>query len=691
MADALLGGIFSAVGKVIGGILGAVSTTALDKIFKKSKKDKNTVEKEFEKIIDDIIKDTFNNCTTNINIEKINNGKFLKRIYDLGFDSDTLNTLINKIKEKFNEKEFKTTIIKDLSSVSEIDKKIKEKNNELKKLEELQRKLGELQRKLEELKILENLKNLGDFEKPNTGKNTEIQKLITEYDEIQKLITAYNDEIQKLTGKNTEIQKLTGKNTEIQKSITEYNTEIQNLITKYDSEIQNLKDTDEKEKNKRQNLHVTLNTKVNDEKTKKEKIITKLQNERIQIREKEKTEKEKEITKIKDEIQKLETKKTNLNNLTTNCKTNITPVPEFDYEKVIFYIEIRLNALKDNYKQYYVDEIDKLKGIINDCDKIDIDEFCNKPTEITNKKATECKDVYNINKNTLNEASSTKLKEIENVYELYCKKDEFKKNKLITEIKKHLENVIKNYKSISDECKDTKCILSLILNKNYENEFQQFNLYFHGEFRGNSYKEVTDEIRQLLTYNLNPPLNETSEVDNFFKNNSIKSYNLEQKKYTTVLQIHNLTKLWNIETENLLKKIKQAKTLKDKEQKDKEQNEKTLKEKEQMKIEEKKKEEQKRLEREKARQEDSEREKKIIEQRERENKEQREKEKRIVEERARQNEHDKYIESIKNPSSSSSSSVSTDTSSKGNAIGILAFTASAVLLGGIGVAFASKK
>jgi hypothetical protein len=237
--------------------------------------------------------------------------------------------------------------------------------------------------------------------------------------------------------------------------------------------------------------------------------------------------------------------------------------------------------------------------------------------------------------------------------------------KLKSTIKTYLNNIIKNYKLFSGDCKDPKCILSLV--ERYKDEFEVFNAYLTNIYRKNIYddKNTIGTIRNLLTYNIKSIDDKDSDIINFFTNNSINENKFQGLDIDTMERITHVLYGWEQETILILKKIKEAKEMKLKQEKDNE--------------------------KERKRQEEAERERKIIEQRERENRDQREKEKRIEQERAKQREHEKYLESLKkNSSSSSSSNVLNQNSSKSDTVGILVFTTSAILLGGIGVAFASK-
>ena len=74
---------------------------------------------------------------------------------------------------------------------------------------------------------------------------------------------------------------------------------------------------------------------------------------------------------------------------------------------------------------------------------------------------------HNKSQKSLDESQLNKKKDFD-IYQNYCSVDKFKKDKLIENINKHLENIIKNYKSISSDCKEPNCILSLM--KTYKNE-----------------------------------------------------------------------------------------------------------------------------------------------------------------------------------------------------------------------------
>jgi predicted nucleic acid-binding Zn-ribbon protein len=613
MTDALLNGLFLTLSKVIGDGLGAIGGTGLDKILKKTNKNKTQITGEFQRIIEDIRRDTFSKCVTK-KIENINNDEFCKRIYDLGLNEDNLTTLIDGVKTQFSKD---TKISEKIISVEKLDSEIKKEKSEL---ENLKKDLEELQNK--------EIKEFEDKIKDLKNKKTKIEE---EKKGLQQVITD-------LENKKTKIEEEKAENKKTLKDV--------------ESELQSNK----KKINDLESSHKKIVNDINSNKNTKSKDLQK---------------KEDNIKTIEEKIKKLEEEKSKNQNLTISCITSRTDVPVMNYEKIVFFLNTRLDKLKEDYEKYYKEKEEKEKEeekkrqmIIEDCDKtIDIEEYCNKPeNKEYSKKASECYKVYQINKERLNDNSKKKYEDLKNTYELYCKKDQFKKDKLIPEIKKYLENVIKNYKSISNDCKDSKCILSLI--KNYENEFRYFNIYLTVKFKGGDvgYEEASKKIKELLTYNISSVDDTDSNITNFFTNNSIKQYDLKSLNYMTVLNTYTMTKDWDTETKQLLDKIKNTKILKEQKEEEK-----------------KKEQEQKRVLSEKNKQEESERERKLMEQRE--------KEKRIELERAKEREHERSLEALKGKSSSLSSS--TD-STKSSGMGILMFTASAVLLGGVGIAFASK-
>ena len=605
MSDTILTGVVLALTKSIGTGLSAIGEKGLNKIFKKSKKNKSQITDDFQKIFKDITDDTFSKCEST-KIENVDNNKFYERIYNLGLDKDNLATLINEVKKEFSKDSKKLS--EQASYVKNLDSEIEKKKSELKKLKENEKK--ELENKKKELE---------EKKKELENETAELNTVITDLENKKKNETEKDlkDKIEKdLKDKIEKVKYLESQHIKI-------NNDIKNLSSN--------------------------NTKSNSK---------------------------------ENEIKDLEEKK-NKNNLTVNCITSKTPFPVMDYEKIVFFLNTRLDKLIEDYEKYYNDEETKLKKIIDDCDTIKIEEYCNNPDNNDYRlKASNCYKVYQINNERLEEQSKKTFKELD-TYELYCKKDEFKKDKLIKDINNYLESVINNHKLISNECKDAKCILSLM--KNYEDNFKNFNVYLTGKFRGEDiYGEAPRMIKTLLMYNIDSikDTDSNSDITNFFTNNSIKQDNLQNLKtvnYMTVLDIRKILRDWDTETKQLLDKIKSTKILKEQKQQKEEES--------------KKREEEKRILYEKNRQEEAKRERKIMEQREKENKEQREKEQRIELERAKQREHERTIEALKGKSSysssSSSSSSSTD-STKSTGIGILMFTASAVLLGGVGIAFASK-
>jgi len=592
---------------------------------KKSKKDENNTQ-NFQQIFEDITNDTFSKCEST-NIENIDNNDFCKRIYTLGLDKDNLTTLINIVKTEFSKDK---NISEKIISVEKLDSEIEVKKSELEKLKETQKT---------------------DLTNKKINLENEKTKIENETKELQQVKTD-------LTNKKINLEDLQNKE---KTDLTNNLKAVEEQLNSNEIKIRNLESSHRK-------------------------IITEIENLNKNMTEKSK-EKEK-INYLEKEIKVLEEKKSKNKNLTVNCITSKTPVPVMDYEKIVFFLNTRLDKLINDYENYYNGEEEKLKKIINDCNTIDIEEYCNNPDNNDYRvKASNCYKVYQINNDRLDEKSKKIYNELQETYELYCKKDEFKKDKLIKDINNYLESVINNHKLISNECKDAKCILSLM--KNYEDNFKNFNVYLTGKFRGEDiYGEAPKMIKTLLMYNIDSikDTDSNSDITNFFTNNSIKQDNLQFLKtvnYMTVLNIRKILRDWDGETKQLLDKIKSTKILKEQKQ----QKEEDIKKREEEK---KKEQEQKRILSEKNRQEEAERERKIMEQRERENKEQREKEKRIELERAKQREHERTIEALKGKSSSSSSSSSSTDSTKSAGMGILMFTASAVLLGGVGIAFASK-
>lgn len=463
---------------------------------------------------------------------------------------------------------------------------------------------------------------------------------------LKNLVTSQSldNEIEKLETQKTENSKIENDTTQskeianIQKNIDLLKDEKVKLSTDVYN-IQKVKNTNEKEMKK-----------LNEEAANKDEKISKI---------------DEQIDKLNTELDKkildLKNKKEKIKSLTVKCKDSSDDIVT-DYEKIFYYINMRLNKLKKNYEEYYNSKNQK----ISTCQTIDINEYCKTPENTEYKKEIiECNKMYNTYQTSLNQEQINKKKDFA-MFQNYCSVDIFKKDNLITDIKINLRIVFNNYKIISSECKEPKCILNLM--KTYKTEFTAFNTYITKKFNGEEYKpEAINKIREMLNFNVDSASESDTNINNFFNNNDIKENNLQNLKdvnYMVVFDINQFLLVWKDETTRLLQKIQETKTMKEKQ--------------EQNKMEDLKKQEEK----EKLRQYEAKNEREILDKRERE------KEKRIEQERSRQREHEKYLESLKK--NSSSSSVLNENSSKSNAVGILVFTASAVLLGGVGIAFASK-
>ena len=458
-------------------------------------------------------KDKMNNLLNKINILEIENNKIKQQFEKYKADE--------KIKKKFMETQIMTLSKKDLENSRNM--KLKEK--------EFKEKKSEYEENIFQLKT-----NIINIEKKVNEKqeiNKELQNEINKIKENYEKLLIENEQKNKnennlkniIANKDKEISQINDKNKKLSDDLNEKETKIKEMLLKYDEMVKN-KELEEKE--------IKLNKELINQLEIKNNLLNKknINNEnKKDLLENKINDYENEIKIQKEEINKQIEKNKNLNNNYTELNKDFNKIKEEISEKEKMNLECSetilklkeenkiLNDLLIENKNKIIDDKNKFNTKINECKK----EISNLNNELDDKN----KIINNINEKI--EEKNEIIEEYKNKYENELNKN----NKLETKIKEYNNLKEKEEEENINEYENKKRKIPIGRNRINNNEIENIEKKFRYLYR------TMENFNSKSKHNEKSNNNSTISND---RNNIKENYDSNIVRKNTYTNLNNLDK-----------------------------------------------------------------------------------------------------------------------------------------------------